>query len=264
MPEDNKQVVQGQNSEETKPKDNVQGGEIPPKELSQDEKIAELVRQQVQAEIARQTELSKREIQSAKDKARKEVEEARRRAMSAEGVLTSTRTQLRESDPEIATNLELAELRARDAVRARQEQEETLQRQREEFNAQFRGNLENLADSLGIDKKDPGLDWGEDAPNYLEAMKRFNASAVAIRKAKDVKAEKEMEDRITAKLRKDLDIDKTEANSVSASMSSGISTSGGMPTDIEAFRKWIADLPQAEYEKNQKAIDERYRELRNK
>ena len=81
-------------------------------EPSAPEDLDKLIREKVSEAITQETEKSKREIQSVKDKSRREVETAVRRARTAETALGATEKYLKDADPDLAKELELARLRA--------------------------------------------------------------------------------------------------------------------------------------------------------
>ena len=241
----------------TEPASPVEPVSVKPVTPSPEESLNQKISEAVSKAIAIETEKSKRELQSVKDKGVAEVQAAQRRAKFAENTMERTRTHLQSLDPETAKEMELAELRAKEQSRLTLEQEDTLSRQQVEFHQQFQSNLTQFITGLGVDPVDKRIDWAGDAPNYLEAQRRVLDSVAKIQK-ENIKASeasidlkiKEAEKRIKKSLGAEEDV-----NSVSTQGSSGVS-SEGIPIDMGAFRKWVAELPQAEYEKKAAKINE--------
>ena len=224
-----------------------------PPEPSQEEKLAALIEQKVTSAIAQATEMAKREIQSVKDRSRAEVEAAVRRAKLAENVLSVTRQRSQELDPDLAKELELSELRAKEASRATLEQESAQRQQQETFATALRNSLLAHLAALGIDPEDKRIDWAKDTANYVEGRSRFDASV-----AKVLKEEKQTMQSSLEKRLKDLEAKisqaSTEANSVSTTTSPGVVVgsdkdftkkfaSGELPltkANIERYNKLIA------------------------
>ena len=211
----------------------------PPAVPSPEEAMATLIEQKVAEAIAKSTELAKREIQSVKDKATAEVQAAQRRTRFAEGTLTSTRQQLQTLEPDVAKEMELAELRAREQGRLTMEQEEASTRQQLEFHQQFQSNLTQFITGLGVDPADKRIDWAGDAPNYLEAQRRVLDSVSKIQKANIQTLQSGLEKRLNALENKSKQVD-IEANSVSTATSPGVVAG----SDAEFTKKFGAgDLP---------------------
>ena len=199
-----------------------------PLEPSPEEKMATLIQQEVAKALATQTETAKREIQSVKDKAKDEVgrarteaESAQRRAKLVEGTVGAVRKSFQESEPEVAKELELQELRARDAGRLTLEQEEQAKQAHTEWIDQFYASLTQHLSSLGIDEKDQRLDWGTDAKDAFDAQRRFLDSVAKIQK----ETQQTMEDGFEKRL-KDIETRvsqvNVEANSVNTTTSQGV------------------------------------------
>ncbi len=228
------------------------GNQPAPQPSPEEQKITELVSKKVAEEMAKltadttkATEAAKRELQSAKDKARAEIEAAHRRARFAETTLDATKRKIDEIDPDTGKELELARYRAEEEARRQQELTESAQKQQAEFHEQFTSSLRETISDMGIDPEDKRIDWATDASNYLDAQKRVLRSAAKIKRESEIalqesvkKQLKETEERI----RRDLGV-----NSVDTSGGSGVS-SDGIPTDLTKFRDWIATIPQVEYE----------------
>lgn len=204
-------------------------GETPP-QLSDEERIAQIVKDEVAKQTAEATELAKREIQSAKDKARREVETALGRATFAEETTANIERGLGQLDPEQA---ELIKLKAEKAARDKAEAMGRLGQQREQFDQSFRSNMTQFITSAGLAPDDKRIDWAEDAPtgDYLARQQRILASVTKTQKedakTADEKRSSEFKD-MEAKLRKDLGLD-----SVDTSVASGVSTDWrkGSPED---------------------------------
>lgn len=222
----------------------------PPAPSPEEIKIAEVVKRQVAEEIAKQSEVARREIQSVKDKARAEVEAAHRRARMAEVTSNAATTRLREVDPSAVSQVELEQYKAVDAERARLEAEEQAKQTQREFHDQFHSSLVEIVADLGIDAADTRIDWAEDAANYLEAQRRVLKSAAKLKKETDKSVEQRVKEEV-AKARRELGLD-----SVDTTTSSGVSADG-IPTDMGRFREWVAGLSQRDYEEKYAAkVDE--------
>jgi len=190
-------------------------------ELSPEQKMATLIQQEVAKAISAETEKARREIQSVKDKSRAEVESAQRRARVAESTLGTTRKSFQEADPEVAKELELQELRARNASRLTTEQEEQAKQAQADFVEQFYSGLTKHLSSLEIDEKDQRLDWGANAKNAFEAQSRFLDSVAKIQKENQQEMQSGFEKRL-----KDIEARvsqvNVEANSVDTTTSAGV------------------------------------------
>jgi uncharacterized membrane-anchored protein YjiN (DUF445 family) len=173
----------------------------------------EQVSKMVQESVALATETAKREIQSIKDKARAEVEQAYRRSQLAETTLNQVRGKLKEADPTFAQELEIAELRTKDQHYQQREAEDMARQQQAQFDNAFKNNLTQFITGLGADPKDPRVDWGEDAKDYLEKQNRILNSVVKLQKEDTKKTEdkrsQEVKD-IEIKLRKELGLDSVD------------------------------------------------------
>ncbi len=222
------------------------------KEPTPEEKIAKLISEKVAEEITKQTEASKREIQSVKDKAKAEVESAQRRARLAEGIDVATQTHMKELDPETLKDFELARLRAESQGRLSLEQEDQARRQQESYGKALSDSLHDHLGGLGIDPNDERIDWAEDSADYVSGRRRFDTSVAKIIKEKESASRESVVKEITAKIKADLGVE--DANSVETTVSGGVSKSG-IPTDIIKFQKWVDELPQEEYEKLKPEVD---------
>ena len=226
----------------------------PPKmvEPQPDEKLAVLVAQKVTEEVAKAVaqakEFGRRELQSEQDRNKAEAARLERRAKLSEDTLGAVRTRLQTADPEVAKEMELEELRARERGRMTLEQEEALKRQQEEFFSDFYASQNQFVTDLGIDPKDARIDWGVDALTPMEAQKRIHASVAKIQRENIKAIEGSLDVKIKeaeARIKKDLGY--TEANSVSTAASVGASPDG-IPLNMDKFREWITNIPQKEYE----------------
>lgn len=204
-------------------------------------------------------EMAKREIQSAKDVAL----DAQRRAKLAETALGAARTHLQSVDPDAGEKLELVELRAREQSRLAVEQEEQTTQQATQYQAtivqRFHDDMTQFVTGIGINPSDQRIDWATDAPDLLTRQKRILDSVTKVQKenvkAQELSIDKKFKE-ATERMRKELGGE--DVNSVET-LTGGVSVDG-IPTDITRFRKWVADLPQAEYEKNASKINQMMRE----
>ena len=178
----------------------------------------ERIKQIVAEATATATEAAKREIQSAKDKARREVEDAQARAMLAEDSLAVVEERFKETDPQEA---ELARLRARDLHHTKMDAVTRQRQQAEVFDKSFQENINQFITNAGIDPNDKRIDWGVDARDYLSKQQRILTSVGKIQQENQTKTQKTLEDGLSqkqkdfeAKIRKDLGLD-TEETGVS-------------------------------------------------
>lgn len=227
----------------------------PPEDVVKDAeaKMTELIQQKVAEEIKKATETSRREIQSAKDKARAEVDSAMRRAKLAEGTLDATRRQLQGLDPDVAKDVEIAELRAREQGRATIEQEQEQGKLQAEFHQRFQSGLSQFITALGIDPKDERIDWATDAPDYLEAQNRVLDSVSKIQKENIQTLEKGLNDRLKAIEDKVKQSD-TEANSVDTTTSGGVAA-GSDAEFVKQFGTGDVPLTKANVDRYNKIIN---------
>lgn len=186
-------------------------------EESLKQKIGEAVKDAVGKTITEATQRATREIQSIKDKSRKEIEALARRASVAETTLSGV---LPELDEDARTKIELARLRGQAAVYQTKESEEDARRQNEEFYGTFTANMTEFITESGIDPNDKRIDWAKDAKDGFEMQKRIHSSVAKIqkddRKVADEKRSQEIKD-LETKLRKDLGLDSVDtSNPVSA------------------------------------------------
>ena len=184
-------------------------------------------------------EIGKRELQSAQDRNKAELQKAQRRAQLAESTLGAARKRVEQLDPEIAKELELVSYREKDKGLTVAEQEESAIRAQQEFHQRFQDGLTQFIKTSGIDPTDKRIDWATDAPNYLEAQTRVlnSVSKIQQENAQTIQAglEKRLKD-MEAKLSKV----NVEANSVSTATSQGVVAG----SDEEFVKKFASgDLP---------------------
>lgn len=239
MAEDEKGVVQGDAVSpegETVPEDT---GTLPveveaPKPLTEEERI-----RQVAAEV---TEAAKREIQSVKDKARSEVEQALGRAGLAEETSAGMETRFRELDPEAAesakTKAELAFYRKQVAVQQRQQAVIA-------FNQKFLDNINQFIVESGVDVNDKGIDWGNDAKDYFEKQRRILTSVGKIQRenltATEAKASQKVADAEA--------LTRQEVDSVDTSIPAGAGRSPKRQDIIKRYSEGDPNISTAEYQK---------------
>lgn len=202
---------QGDASTEVKP---PEGGEPQPQPLTE-ERIKQIVTEATTAA----TEVAKREIQSVKDKARQEVEDAQARVGFAEDALVNLG---KDTDPEA---VELARLRASDAQHRRMGAVTQQRQQAEVFDRSFQENINQFITQMGVDPNDKRIDWGTDAKDYLSKQQRILTSVGSIQQENLTKAQRTLEDSITqqvkdaeVRIRKDAGLD-TEETGVSPGIS---------------------------------------------
>jgi len=185
-----------------------EGGEPQPQPL--EEQIKQLTDQ-----LAEQTNLSKREIQSFKDKALREIESAQARAGLAEDTLAGLE---KDTDPEAA---ELHRLRASDKYHRNLGAAQAQRQQAEAFDKSFQENVTQFITQMGVDPNDKRIDWGIDAKDYLSKQQRILTSIGKIQQENQAETQKKLESDLgqrqkdfEGKIRKDLGLD-TEETGVS-------------------------------------------------
>ena len=230
----------------------------PPEPSPEEKRIAEAVQKAVSEAMVKATETSKREIQSAKDKARAEVESALRRAKLAETTLHATDAQLKDVDPETAKEIELARFRAERQGRASLEQEELARQQIQQTYDNFYSGLGSYLNRLGIDPQDKRVDWGDQTKmSLVEIQQRVLNSAAEIQVEKAKALESSLDQKIKeaeTRIKKELNPNQVDLNSVDTRMSGGTSGSG-IPTDIKKLGAFVSGLTDAEYLKLKPDID---------
>jgi len=210
---------------EPKPEDKDKSKEAQP--LTQ-----EHVNQMIKDALAEQETAYKRQLQSVNDKAEflkgklTEIEPQYRRTKAAAEVLQKVKSRLKEVDPDLDKDVEIAELRTENQHHQEQEQQTTAQQQAAAFDTQFHTQMTQRLQGLDIDPKDKRVDWGTDAKDYLSKMDRILTSAEKIIKErgkavedKKVADEKEIEARIEARLRKQLGLDTVDTSTPASSVS---------------------------------------------
>jgi len=238
--------VQGVGSKETPSTE----GETPQSQPLTEERIAQLVKEQVEL----RTDIAKREIQSMKDKARAEVENAQRRARFAETESASYKTSFANLDEETQKDVELAQLRGQKTYLQQMQEEEQRQSQHQAMFEDLYATLSQHAELLGIDPNDKRVEWGDTTEAPEEKNKRIllllgKIQRENLQKEKD-KLEKDVKEGF-AQIRKEQGLD---SGTETTTTPGGVSNSG-IPTDMKTFRTWVSDLPSSEYEKLKPAID---------
>ena len=193
------------------------------------------IQAEVAKAVAKETELARREIQSVKDRSTREVEQALRRTRLAESTQSAMRSSLKDLDPDIAKEMELTQLRAKEQGRVALDQEERIARQQTEFHNQFQSNLTQFITGLGLDPADKRIDWGNDAKNYLEAQERILNSVSKIQKENIQTAQSGLEKRL-----KDLEAKMNQANIEANSVNTAASGGAATGSDAEFLKKFGA------------------------
>jgi len=211
-----------------------------------------LTREDVTRMIAEQTEVAKREIQSAKDRARAEIAEAYRGRRFAEDSLGRVRGRYGELDPEGRQVLENEDLRAENLAFRQRQQQEAIERQQSEYTQALSQTLLDHLSDMGINPKDARVDWGHDATNLAEGLRRFNKSVAKIAKEDAQTAEQKAKQDAKDKLAQE----RKEAGLDSSDTGIPVGVSKGIPTNMVGFRKWVKNLSTEEYAAKQKDIEE--------
>jgi len=180
----------------------------------------EQINQMIKSAMAEQERQSGKLAQSLNDQIRHlkgQLAESRQKAEAAGGTLETIRGRVKETDPELVKEMELAELRARAQQYEKSESERTQKEQQAEFDRTFHSQLGDLLEGFDIDPADSRIDWGSDAKDYLEKQGRILASVKKIR-AEQAKSDKEQRakefDDFKAKLRKELGLDSVDTANV--------------------------------------------------
>ena len=195
---------------------------VPAPEPLTEAKVQQMIADATAKAVEAAKEVGRRELQSQQDRNRAEVARAERRARLAETTLQATQESLNRLDPDAAKDVELARLRAREQGQVVMEQEDVAGKAQQEFHQQFVEGLNQFITGLGVDPKDPRIDWGTNAPNYLEAQKRVLNSVSTIQKEKLQTIQSGLEKRLAdleKKAKGEADI---EANSVDTTNPSGV------------------------------------------
>lgn len=223
----------------------------------EDVKIAELVSRKVAEELTKANaghQATLREIQSAKDRAIAEVARVQQRARIAENALTGVRNRIAQDNPDVAKDMELEQLRGEKAANQMTAAEQADYQRRAEFHNNFYGSVTEFITSAGIDPNDKRLDYGNEpaqAGDYLGAQRKIQASVAKILKENAVK-EKASHEAEIAKIKRELGID---VDSVETSTPVGGTLTGGIPTNMAAFKKWYKALTPKEAAAKEKEIN---------
>ena len=191
------------------------GEQSSPAQLSP-EKITQMIQEQVNLAV----ESGKKEIQSVKDKARAEVEQAQYRTRLAEGTLTNVGKNLGDIDPDVRAKLENEQLRAQNTYYGQLAQQQEAEQARVLADSTFTSTLSQHLTQLGIDPNSTEIDWaGEMGADYFTRQQRVFSSIAKIqekgKKAAETK-EADMAKDIEARLRKDLGLDSHDASTPAA------------------------------------------------
>ena len=201
----------------------------------QEAKVTQMIADATARAVADAKDIGKRELQSSQDRNRAEVARAERRARLAEGTLGATQTQLQALDPDVAKEMELAQLRAERAGRYTLEQEDALRQQQEVQGRALSDSLHAHLTALGVDPNDKRIDWATDSTNYVQGRSRFDASLAQIMKEDKQTMQTGLEKRL-----RDLEAKMAQAgievNSVSTAASGGAATG----SDAEFVKKFGA------------------------
>lgn len=206
-------------------------GATPPETQSlTKEEVTKMISEANATVLAEATEKHKRELQSIKDRSLAEIERAKREAQASRTALGQARTRIKETDPDILKDLELAEYKAKEEQDAVAQREQEARGQMETFDKQFHDQVNQFITDLGFDPKDKGMDWGEDAKTYLEKQGKIQTSIVKSQKALIKKYEDEkagLEKEIEARIRKKYGLDAIDATTPAGT--------GGTKTDAQRY-----------------------------
>ena len=202
------------------PTGEVEKGTVQPPAPLTPEALQEMIDKAVAKATEQAKEMGRRELQRQQDRNKAALERESRRAGSAEGLIKSIRTRYQDENPELAKDLELEELRARDAARRSHEEEETIRQQQESFAQALQTSLVEHLKSLDIDPQDKRVDWAEDAKDYVTGRSRFDTSVAKIIKENQETMKKGFEDRLKA-LEDKINKSQEEANSVDTTIPKG-------------------------------------------
>ena len=218
---------------------------------------AEQVRQMIAEAVGTAKESGKRELQSQQDRNKMELARTERRARIAETRLGAARTQVRGLDPDLADKMELAELRAGQQGQTTLEQEEQMAQYQTEVVQKFHAQMNQFVTGLGVDPKDPKIDWAEDATDLLQKQQRILDSVTGIQKG-NIQAmqtvQKSLEERLKA-LEVKAKAEMTEANSVETSTSIGV-VAGSDREFVKNFAEDKIPLTKANVERYQKLVEQ--------
>ena len=191
-----------ENSVTQEPVQTTTEGQTQTNEPSPEERLAKLiderVAQEIDSKIKTLTEQSRREIQSAKDKAKVEVQRAQRDTQQMSQAFDFARAQVGQDDPELATRLRLAQLEASQRTTAQQEAERQYEEARQKAEEDFQTSIKSIITGLGLDPSDPKIDMAGDTQNFTEKMSRILSSAVGVHNENVATREKGFEERLKA------------------------------------------------------------------
>jgi len=217
------------------------------------EAVQKMIAESTAKAVAEAKDIGRRELQSQQDRHKAETERLQRRATIAESSFGAARATASKLDPEVATALELAELRAREQQRVADEQTEQARQQQEGYANTLRQSLTSHLKNLNIAENDPRVDWAMDARDYLSGRGRFDASVAQILKEENLKVLSPLEQRL-----KDLEalIKKTnvEVNSVPAGTPPGV-VSGSDADFVKKFANDEIPFTKANVERYNKIIN---------
>ncbi len=187
---------------------------------SQEQLSQEKITQMIQEQVSLATDSAKREIQSVKDKARQEVEQAQHRTRLVEGTLTNVGKNLGDIDPEVQSKVENERLRAENLYYAQVGQQREADQARELADSTFTSSLSQHLTQLGIDPGNTEIDWAREmGADYFTRQQRVFASIAKIqeksKKATEVK-QVDMEKEIETRIRKSLGLDSHDASAPAA------------------------------------------------
>ena len=226
---------------------------VEPQPLTE-QKVADMIAEATAKAVREAKELGKRELQSQQDRNKAELARLERRAQLSEGQSSAALTHLRSTNPEVAKEFELAQLRAERDGRTTLEQEEGLAKQQAEFHEKFHTNLNQFITNLGVDPKDKRIDWAEDSQDYLEAQQRILASAAVIQKENIQTIQSSLETRLKALEAKARE-ETNEANSVETTTSQGV-VAGSDAEFVKNFAEDKIPMTKANVARYQKLLEQ--------
>ena len=190
-----------------------------------------------------------RHFQSLSDK---RVSQAEYRAKQAEARHEAVMTSYKTLNPAMADKLRLADLDAKAKFDADLEAEKEERQVREAFTQSFTDGITEHIKNLEVDPTDKRIDWATDTNDYVLKQRRILASVSKISKGDlvkknedSVKERETLTKEITAKLRKELGLDSTDAF-VSSGGSGGLTieqVKKMTPAERSARSKEIAAMP---------------------
>ncbi len=216
----------------------------PAKQPSLEEIRSELAKS-MDEKIAQITTSFKREMQSTKDKSVAEVERARRQAEETLRAIQS----MAGDDPDLQARIQVAAYQAQSRTAQQAQSEEAVRRNADEFSQKYQDKVVKILKRFDVDPTDKRIDWAENETDRLERLDKITESAEKIFRS-NLKANEEKSKKELAKIKQELGID-----SVDTSAPTG-STNDGIPTNRTALRKWLMDVPDADYKRLKPKIDE--------